>query len=406
MRKDTIKSWICLAMLLYICMVIAGCEETQTKSAAISDKPAKIQTAKQKTTKGLSDIDIEKLKRSPNWTKIEKLIGLAFENRGTDKGKKNIQQLADLKSEDVDNIIIAMLKDAQPSKILTLIRVIGSRKIVAAKQAVIDETRRGTVGVKIAGWNTLAGLADETDVPQMVDILSATKTPDRANAVNTLLHIIKTAKDKKSIAALIAKTCDDPKTSFHGRSSMLWLLGKLGQDNTLKTLYNGLKEGQSSRLRESTIRGLSFWPNSKPAKNLLALATDYKETVRNKVMAIRVYIKLVSLNDKSAKETIKNYRSVMSLIDGLTELIPQIYNEQNEVLKNLVKTKDILAMEMASEYLNKEKLADQASETMVALAEIAAVQNAKETVALLKKIADSSCDEQIKLAAEEKIKKM
>ena len=204
MKKNTIKSWICFALSLYICLIAAGCEKEQTKSAASSNKLIKTQMTEQKTTKGLSDSDIEKLKQSSNWAKVDELINQAFEYRGSDKGKEIIQQLADLKSKDIDNIIIAMLQDAEPSKILTLIKVIGSRKIVSAKQAVIDETRRGTVGVKISGWNTLAVIADETDIPQMIDILSTTKTPDRANAITALLHIIEMAKDKKGIAAMIS----------------------------------------------------------------------------------------------------------------------------------------------------------------------------------------------------------
>ena len=139
---------------------------------------------------------------------------------------------------------------------------------------------------------------------------------------------------------------------------------------------------------------LSEWPNAGPMIDLLEVARTAGEE-RNRVLALRGYIRMIGMGDRPADDTVDLYRQAMNLSSGVSE--------RKSVLSGLANVKCMEALEMAAGYLQDNDLQAEAEAAVVRIAESTRADHPQQTKAALQKVLETSKNDELRERAQKLI---
>ena len=181
------------------------------------------------------------------------------------------------------------------------------------------------------------------------------------------------------------------------RCSLLSVLGKIGDDNSIEVLCSSLND-EDVKIQDAAIGSLSEWPSPAPLDDLLGVAQNSDNKV-HRILALRGYIRLIGLeSDRSAEETVKLYKQAMSLAPDATL--------KRQVLSGLAGAKSLAAMQMAVEYLEDATLRQEAQVTVVKIADAIRRKHAQQAKAALQKVIQITKNDLLRAEAEKVLKKI
>jgi len=233
--------------------------------------------------------------------------------------------LARIAGKGVREALAAQLSNADPAVQAELVRTLGARRDTAAVPALLKMAKGNDAAARTAALRSLAQLADEAAVGDLVDLLGrAVADADRDPVEKALAAICSRAKRADACAAPILaalKTAAVP-----ARASLLRALGRLNAPEALQAL-RAATEDKEPTVRDAAIRTLAENGGLEAAPDLLRLAHKAAEPA-HRVLALRGYWRLVGLAaDKPLDERLKMCEAGMAVSArpedrklGLTEL--------------------------------------------------------------------------------------
>jgi len=301
------------------------------------------------------------------------------------------ESLYSISDPEADRKILELIPRAPEPARVELIRSISRRNIKGALQTLLKTVTDSSARVQIESCKALKTVAGADQLDRLVELLCATEdSAVRGEMERTVAAIAAGIEDPcRKTAALIAafESADD--TAI--KTSLLMVLGRIGEDNSFLAVYMGLKDPDAT-VREAAIKALSGWPNSKPADALLEIARNASGT-RERILALRGYVKLAGLDAKTRPDrTVARFRRAMTLASGVSE--------KRLVLAGIGNVRQEAALDLAVEYIQDAELAPEAQAAVVRIAAAIAQSSPQAAKTALAKVIAVSGNEMIRRQAQ------
>jgi len=168
--------------------------------------------------------------------------------------------------------------------------------------------------VRRAAFKALGALAAQSDVPKVVALLTANEnSTERAGLSATILQISERCGDASvRTAPVIAGLKKAPDAA---KVDLLAVLSRLAGDKAYAAIKAQLASG-SDDVKKACVRAMAAWPDATPAAALLGVAKNDSNNSR-KILAIRGFIRLVTLPGDKKLTPAQNTAKIAQLADGL-----------------------------------------------------------------------------------------
>ena len=319
---------------------------------------------------------------------VKLLATAAAKSRG-DEQKAAQESLYRLSGPDVDKTVLAEFASAEPQVLVELIRAIGERNITSGVPTLLKSAGNANAKVQYESFKVLQSMAEPKDLPTLVKLLINVKhAAVRKEAEKAVVAVsLKVGNAGAVLTALPA--VEDLKA----RSSLLSVLGRIGDNKALEVLRKAL-EDDNTEIRTAGIRALSAWPSPASADEALACLQKVAEGSDNRIqriLALRGFVRLIGVVNRSAADKVKMYKQAMSLAPSA--------NEKRGVLSALANIKSSGALQMADGYLQDKDLQQEAEVAVVRIAEGTAENHPRETRQALQKVIRSSKNQSVQQQA-------
>jgi HEAT repeat protein len=256
-----------------------------------------------------------------------------------------------LRGADVDAAIVAYMKKCDPAARAELARSLAARNAVSAVPALLETAKDADEKVREESFKALGGLASEKELPALVDLLIAVEGKNaRGEAEKAVVAVSKTIADEHKRAAAVLGAMKKAK-SVPAKCSMMTVLGQIGDNNGLKTVYDAAK-GAKAEVKDAAIRSLAGWPNIQAIDPVMDVAKRSKDETQ-RVLALRGLLRLLDLpSDRSIQDTLKSYDKAMKLAAKA--------DEKKMVLGSLANVKHLNALVLVEPFLADEELKQEA----------------------------------------------
>jgi len=311
------------------------------------------------------------------------LSELAAKTNDTDEKTLARMSLYALSGEDINAVISEQLAGETRATVkMELIQAVGQRVIAGAVAALLKSAEGAEVNVRIAMQKNVRIIAEPSDLPALVEILTEAKSKaERNEAEKTLVAVAGKAEPGKKTGAILEKLADV--TDVDNKCSLISVLGEIGDDG-LDAIREGLKD-KEPEVQKSAIRAMSVWPNPAPLDDLLSVAQASDDDVQ-KVLALRGFVKLLAYeSDRSEEQTSQMYEQAMNLASQP--------GEKKMVLGGLANMKDVASLKMAVGYLSDQTLKQEAAAAVIKISQATRKTNPQETKGALLKMSQSDIDE-------------
>ena len=327
---------------------------------------------------------------------VELLAGAAGSAVGAERLAAR-ESLYSIRDPEVDKKILELIPNAEDAAKVELIRSINQRNIKGALATLLETATDSSTRVQLESYKALKTVAGPGELEKLVGLLLAVENRTvRSEAERTVAVIAAGVEDtcQKTGAVVAAFEASDDATV---KSSLLMVLGRIGEDNSFLAVYMGVKD-EEAKVKEAEIKALSEWPNSRPADALLEVAQNASEA-KQRVLALRGYVKLASLDAKTHPDkTVARFRKAMALAAGVSE--------QRLVLAGIGSVSETAALNLAVEYIQDASLALEAQAATVRIAAAVAGDNPQAAKAALAKVLAVSKNEMIRRQAQTVVDKI
>ena len=336
---------------------------------------------------------LKALGRLGDASSVALLVQTAAATSGAEQ-KAARESLYRLRGSKVDEAILGGVGQAEPATKVELIRSIAERNIYTGVETLLKTARDSDRRVRLESLKVLRVLADQQCLPALVELLiNVPSESERKEAEKTVAAVARKIGDRNRQAEAVLAVLPSVK-DLTIRCSLLSVLGKIGDDSALPSLYAALN-GKEVKVQGAAIRALSDWPTAEPVSELLKAAQSSDNQI-HRILALRGYVRLIGLDsERPAKESIKMYQQAMSLAPDAAL--------KRRVLSGLANVKSFAALRMAADYLEDKALYSEAEIAVVKIAAAAHGSNPQQTRAVLQKVIQISKNDSLRQQAQEVI---
>ncbi len=304
------------------------------------------------------------------------------------------ESLYRLRGTGIDEAILDSIPKVEAKIKVELIGSVGERNITQGVSVMLKTAKDSDDKVRVESLKALKIIAGPEHLPRLVDLLISLQSSSEINEAQTTIAIIaRKIEDKnrqsEALLAALASAKD-----VQNRCSLLGVLGKIGDDNSLPVLIAALKD-KNVDVKAAAIRALTDWPTPEPLPDLMKVAQNSENKI-HRILALRGSVRLLGLeSERPAEETIEIYHRVMDLAPDASE--------KKRVLSGLANIESLDALQMAMNYLEDESLSKEAELAVVQIAEEIYRKFPQQTMDALKKIIQDSKNDSIRQEAQDLI---
>lgn len=191
----------------------------------------------------------------------------------------------------VNRELLAIARGTDDEAAAEAVRSLGERAAMDASGAVMRLAGRKADPVCTEAWRALRNIAGGGDTAELAQMLASLKVEEARAAAERAVAVAasRIAEPEKRADSILAvlKAAD----SEASRASLLRVLGQVPNPQALAALREELTQG-SDAIRSVVVESLAGWPDSTPAEDLLAVASNPKnDTERTK--AFGGYVRLM-----------------------------------------------------------------------------------------------------------------
>ncbi|MCP4726801.1 MAG: hypothetical protein GY863_17290 [bacterium] len=303
----------------------------------------------------VSDEAIRALGAVGNGSDINLLAGIAANPRDRSR-ETSRQSLYSISGAGVDSNILEKIQGAAPQIRAELIRSLGHRNVLTAANTLLETAADPDKTVRSESIKALALIAEPEHVNQIIQLLIDEKDNNIRNEAEICAAVIcRKIPDNENQAKPVMDILPSVEDS-DAKSSLLQVLAKIGDDETLPTITGLLKSGNTDYIT-GVVRALSAWPNAAPANDLFeVISTTGNKT--HKILALRGYIDLLKINsDRTDRQSLDLYLKAMEYADDV--------REKRMVMSGLATLRSMEALETTVGYLDDPELKPEAEVTAV-----------------------------------------
>lgn len=304
------------------------------------------------------------------------------------------ESLYRLRGSGINEAIIESIPKVKAKIKVELISSIGERNIIQGVNVLLKTAKDPDGNVRVESFRALKLIAESKHLPTLVDILISLQSSSEINEAQTTIAAISRKiedKNRQSEAVLAALASANDTQS---RCSLLGVLGKIGDSNSLPVLITAL-EDENVDVKAAAIRALTDWPTPEPLPDLMQ-AAQKSESKIHRILALRGSVHLLGLeSERPAEETIEMYHVVMNLAPDASE--------KKRVLSGLANIESLDALQMAMNYLEDENLFREAELAVVQIANEIYRDFPQQTQDALRKIIQDSKNDSTRKEAQDLI---
>ena len=274
------------------------------------------------------------------------VIPLATIASSTSGHERNVSRsaLSNLKGNDVQNALKKHLLESLPEIQSELVRAIATRGESTAMNELMVLAKSNTPEIRKEALRGIGILADQSHLDEILMLLLDPKEEsDRDDIESAIAYSFRRISDKKIQTDALTKALK--KSDITAKPSILSLLGRIPNEQSLELLISALKETESIQL--AAIEALTKWPDHGPANDLLKIASEEKNP--NKDTALNGYI---ILSSKSPNPTL-SYRKALELDDSTATA--------KKILAGLGQSGGIQSLEIIEPYLKNSETSNEAA---------------------------------------------
>jgi HEAT repeat protein len=267
--------------------------------------------------------------------------------------------LVQLHGQDINAAMAAAIGKGEPKARAELLKAAATRKAIEACPAALAATSDADAAVRLEAIKAMESIGSEQSLPSFIAVLLKTQVAGEQQAGETALLAIcgRAANKDACVQALLGHLAG---AKLPARGSLIKALGKLGGPKALAAVRVALKDADAA-VHEAAVRSLADWPDMDAAPDLLATAkTDAKTT--NQVLAIRGYLRLAGLPERTAAERVTMSREAMA--------VAKRPEEKKLVLTVLGETNSPEAFAMAAPMVEDTSLKNEAAIAVIKIAKL------------------------------------
>jgi HEAT repeat protein len=303
--------------------------------------------------------------------------------------------LVQLRGQDINAGLAAAVAKGEPKARAEIIKAVAARKAVEAAPAVLAATHDADGTVRLEAVKTMENIGNEQSLPALIAVLVKTQVADEQQAgEKSLLAICARAAGKDACLQAVMGALAG--TKMPARGSLIKALGKLGGPKALAAVKAALADADAA-VHEAAVRSLADWPDMDAAPQLLAIAkADPKAT--NQVLAIRGYLRLAGLPERTVAERVAMCREALTVIKRP--------DEKKLVLGVLAETNSPDAFAMASPMLEDNSTKNEAAVAVIKIAKLLGNKIPADAKAAIETAKGLTKDKKLITDAEDALKKI
>jgi HEAT repeat protein len=266
--------------------------------------------------------------------------------------------LTDLRGDDVNSDLLKRLRAAKAKPRVTLIELVGQRRIQATPELVksLDDSDKS---IRKAALTALGATVTPKDLSVLIKAATQAKNDsDRDDAVKALREASIRMPDREATATELAAAM--VRASTAAKASLLRILGEMGGPNSLKTVAAAAK-GDDADLRDVSTRVLGEWMTADAAPVLLVIANDKSPQNKYQTRALRGYLRIARQLDIPDNERIEMCRTALKIAERA--------DERKLALEALKKCPSAESVELASALMKDDAVRDDAVEVAIFIGE-------------------------------------
>jgi len=285
------------------------------------------------------------------------------------------ESLAALPGRQANDAVMAMLDSSKTSRRLTVLELIGRRRMTTSIPALLKAAVDADPKVRPAALRKVGELGSVAELTALLDLLLRLKeSQDLDAAERALSAVCMKADNPQSYTGRLTSLLDQAQPAQ--KSALLHVLGVIGGTNALKAVRAAVNE-PNTQVRAAAIRVLCGWKTAEAAPDLLALAKSSPDSSR-KTAALRGYISLVRDESLTTREKLAMCKNAAALIQR---------NEEKKLLLGVLGTVPAAeALSMAMAHLDDPATRNEASFAAVAISEKIVQQKPGEVTDAMQKV--------------------
>lgn len=268
------------------------------------------------------------------------------------------ESLAAVAGAQVDAAVLKMLAGAQPKQRLAALELIGQRRMTQAVPEVVKALGDADAGVRQSALRRLGELSGPEQLPALVDLLMAAKSPQDLNAAEQAVSAVaaKAENPQSCTEKLVARMAGAPVAQ---KIALLRVLGSLGGAGALEAVRGSVKD-PDAEVRAAAIRTLSAWKTAEALPDLLALAQASGDPA-GKRLALRGYLGWAAKANVPADQRLAICRQAAEIV--------QSPEEKKLLLAALGNVASADSLPLIVPYLDDEATREEAGTAVVSVAE-------------------------------------
>jgi len=313
-------------------------------------------------------------------------VGVAAGSKGLDRSTARMG-LDLLNAPGTDELIVKSIPVSEDSRKVELIRCTSSRYITSASSLLIGELQSPSVEVRIASIKALKDIGSPDQLNALIGYHMKTNNDQEIKELeNTIVAISKRISEPQSQAGYLLASMEKVDNAKI-KASYLEMLGRIGDPKSLNVIEAALK-GKNEDLKTSAIRGLSNWPDSKPANELLSIAKSSTNQI-HQTLALRGYLNLLDQdNTINKKDKADMYKEAMTLAKESPE--------KRLVLSGIANVHTPESFKFVTTYLDDKDVKGEAESAALRIAWGLGEENMNITLSVIKKVNSQTQNEDIK----------
>ena len=315
-----------------------------------------------------------------NESTVKLLVERTLADAGTPEGDAARGSLLRLRAPRVNEALAGMLLQQTAGDKPELVRLLAARQASEVVGELEKMTADADATVRTESWKALGSLSRAADVKRLLERLLDVQEVDREEAERAVAAVLKKAA-QPDVSPVLQQL--DAVGAPVAQSSLLRILGAVGDDRGLPALRKGVQSGDPS-VRDAAIRGLAAWPTPASFEDLVNIARSAPESV-HRVLALRGAIRLSSqVTGHTPEQTTK-------LVGELLQLAREPA-ERKAVLAKLGQCPTPDALQLARQFLDQPELATEAGLAVTQIVDAIRATHRADAVAALQQVMAANPD--------------
>ena len=320
---------------------------------------------------------LKALAKVGNESAVPLLARSASEASTGEERKVARESLYRLRGSNIDQAIVDNISVSKPEVKAELIRSVDRRQIHTAVRILFQTAKDSDRKVRIESVKALKTLAGSETLPELIGLLVNTQSAaERTELEKTVAAVSLKIPEESRRSEAVMKALSSV-TKVESRSSLFNVLGKIGDRTSLPVLRAALDDTVAN-LKTAAVRAFAAWPSAEPLDDLLEIAQNSDNTIRQ-VLALRGFVRLLGLeSDRPDEVVIEMFKLALDLAANT--------NEKKMVLSGISNIGSMAALEVASTYLEDPALRQEAEVAVVRIAKDVSGSNPENTKKVLEKV--------------------